>query len=480
MLQKLTAPKYLYAILLFFILLKSLESLHPFGHGDALYYHLTIAKVWLESGWNDAHLQVCGALQGGLLEYLYILPVSLFQNSILQLTSSQFLHFFLTFGLLTFFIYKFYLKDNFYASIFFLISIFTINKGSDFFLYAKNDGLMAALGFIAVIMILDSKFKKLKRYNLIIAILLGVIPLVKINGAMITLILNLIYLVQNLKTKSYRKLLINWSIQICLISLLLWRNWHFYHSPFFPVFLNIFPGDLTPAMISTFSYFMASKPTWTSIGQIFGIFFTAKIIMLSVPFFFINNFRKKKHQLNQIFIISLFILILLILKSGGIVYERWFFVCYFLNLFFIFFSWNQAFKPKLMMPLILIVLLIDSRLDQSVKRIKNLKSKYQNIESFSEKNKIWKYVPENSKILSDRWNEFFHAPPGVRIHSAECNIQAGFLPQCTEQDLLKLEAYNYAILFNNNDNPCYKKIKSSSNIITKIDGYELYKLGEKP
>jgi hypothetical protein len=476
MMQNIISPRYLKVILLFFILLKCFESFYPFGHGDALYYHLTIAKVWLESGWNDAHLQVCGALQGGLLEYLYYIPVTFFQNSILRQTSAQFLHFVLSFGLITFFIYKFYWKEKLYPSLFFLISIFTINKGSDFFLFAKNDGLVAALGFIAVIMIIDPKFKKIKHYNIIIALILGLIPLVKINGAMITFVLNIIYLVQNNKLKYYRKILVNWSIQLFLISLLIWRNWHFYHSPFFPVFLNIFPGDLTPSMISTFTYFMASKATWSSVVQILTIFFSAKIIILLSPYFFFRNLREKKHDLNLIFIISVSILLLLIVKSGGIVYERWFFVCYFLNLFFIFFSWDPTIKPNLIMPLALIVILLDSRLDQSIKRIRNLKSKYQNIETFSEKNKMWRHIPEHSKIISDRWNEFFHAPYGVRVHSAECNIQAGFLPQCTEQDVLKLNSYDFAVLFNNNLNPCYQKIRSSSLLIEKIDGYELYKI----
>jgi len=375
MLQKIITRPYLIAILIFFVCLKTLESFYPFGHGDALYYHLAIPKVWWESGWSDAHLQVCGALQGGLLEYLYVLPMALFKNSILRQTTAQFMHFSLTFGLISLFIIKNYWKERFYPCIFFLISIFTINKGSDFFLYAKNDGLVAALGFIATIMTIDTQFKKLKHYHLIMGLLFGLIPLVKINGAMITLVLNLIYLKQNLKSKSYTDILKNWAIQLLLISLLMWRNWYFYKSPFFPVFLNIFPGILTNSMINTFTYFMASKATFVSVKQILTIFFSAKIIILLCPYFFYQNFKNKKHQLNHIFLISLTILTLLLIKSGAMVYERWFFVCYFLNLYFIFFSWDLSIRPRFFMPLILIVLLLDSRLDQSIKRIKNLHNK---------------------------------------------------------------------------------------------------------
>jgi hypothetical protein len=474
--EKLTSKTALFSILIFFIFVKILESLYPFGHGDPLYYHLTIAKVWSESNWSDAHLQVCGALQGGLLEYLYIIPIALFKNSILRQTSSQLLQFFLTFGIITFFIVRYYLKENVLASIFFLISIFTINRGSDFFLFAKNDGLLASLGFIATIMVLDKKFYKLKNYDMILGLILGLIPLVKINGIMITLVLNLIYLFKNARTRSYSKILINWSMQLVFFSLLIWRNWYFYKSPLFPAFLNVFPGVLTPSMINTFTYYMSSKVNWDSFKQILTIFFSAKIVLLTIPIFFYLNVKKERHFLNSIFVVSLVILTLLILKSGGMVYERWFFVCYFLNLFFVIFSWDQIPPSKFKTPLLLLLLLLDSRLDQSLKRIFRLKSKYESIESFSNKNKLWKFIPENSMIISDRWNEFFHAPTGVRVHSAECNIQAGFLDQCTEADLIKLRPYHFAILINPKTNPCYEQIKSQSTIIDTIEDNVVFKL----
>jgi len=128
------------------------------------------------------------------------------------------------------------------------------------------------------------------------------------------------------------------------------------------------------------------------------------------------------------------------------------------------------------MPLILIVLLLDSRLDQSIKRIKNLHNKYQSIETFSEKNKMWRHIPENSIILTDRWNELFHAPTGVRIHSAECNLQADFLNRCNPEEVQKIHNYNFAILINQKDNPCYQMIKANSSVIDRIDDYELYKI----
>jgi hypothetical protein len=335
---------------------------------------------------------------------------------------------------------------------------------------------MAALAFVATLIVLDPKFKEKKYYHIILGLLFGLIPLVKINGAMITFVLNIIYLWQNLRTKTYRRIIINWSIQIILLTLLFVRNWYYYGAPFFPVFLNIFPGQLTPSMINNFTHFMASKTTWATFVQNITIFFTAKLVLLSAPIFFLLNMKNKEWEKNFVFIVSLLIFSLLMLKSGGMVYERWFFTCYFLNLYFIFFSWKQIGKSTVISFIILIALIIDSRLDQSLKRIKNLSSKYQNIESFSEKNRMWRHIPKNALILSDRWNEFFHAPSGVRIHSSECTFQAGFLDQCSTKDVEKVLVYDYAILAKPNINPCYALIKSRSNVIEKIDGYELYKI----
>ena len=146
--KKLSSAIFLIFLIIFTI--KSFESLLIYKHVDALNYHIVIAKYIVNGMWTKAWTQIPGSLMSGLFEYLYIIPHLIFNYGLKAQASSQLLHFLFSIGCGSLLLFSLFKKENFALACLAGISLLTISRGSSFFLYAKNDGVLA-LSYLATL-----------------------------------------------------------------------------------------------------------------------------------------------------------------------------------------------------------------------------------------------------------------------------------------------------------------------------------------
>ena len=461
-----------------------LEAVCFFRHGDALNYHLVGPRFWLETSWLDMTNDLWGNFQSGLFETLYLITIGIFGNTLWGQLSSQLLHFLLGQGLAAFVLYYFFKKKNKEAiGALAGLSILTISRSADFFLYAKNDGALASLGLILALMLFDDNFisKKGKKRNLILGTLMGLIPAIKMSGLFIVMPLSIYFVIKN-----YRKLsnvIITALIALIVFSPILIRNYYFIGNPFFPGLIELFPGVLTNEMKTYYLYHMSNKLSFSSFIAALKSLFTGKLIfVLFFPILFCR-LKEKKLPLFGLFVLSIFILYLLV--NGGLVVERFFFICYFLitAMIFVFLS-EKDFKNKYFY-LLLVLILIDSKVDKSIKRVTNFIPSYFQQEpldivyKYSPYASIWKGVKSTGKkeiVISDLFAQQFYSPDSFRIHQFRGRPDAEFLGKCENSDISKLQKYSYAILAEKNMNPCYEKIRNQGTKLNQVGDFILFKL----
>ena len=63
-----------YYIYFFFLLLQASQTLIPYSHGDALYYHLVGPKIWKESNWHSMWQDLVHYAQAGYFDLFYFIP----------------------------------------------------------------------------------------------------------------------------------------------------------------------------------------------------------------------------------------------------------------------------------------------------------------------------------------------------------------------------------------------------------------------
>lgn len=464
----------IYVVTFIVALIKGLEVLVPMSHGDALYYHLPIAKLWLETNFKQMHQDLCGSLQGGIFDYLYVIPIGIFGSTIIGQIASQALYY--IFGVVTALIVsikKLDLTDIYKA---FAVLIFmTIAVESDFFIYAKNDAVLAAFGFMATLEIVEDYFTKDSKKIFIKALFLGCLPLIKINGLLISAILGIYYLyrVRNLK----QSLLVG-GTSLLIATPILIRNFYFIESPFYPALLSAFPGALHPGEISYYQNAMSASPTLSSLAFHLKAFFAFKIV---IAFTILSQFKKLIVDKNLLhyFYISCSIFISYLFLNGGVEASRFYFICFFLNAF-ITLALFKGMNSRVLI-IVFVLILVDSKIDKAFKRIKTTLSRATNSESlveFTNKNiplsEIWNFIPADSKILTDNWSQLFHAKKGVRVYQYQCNKEAYFLNDC--DDISKLSNFDYVILakFKNTMNICTEHIRTRYTKLTELNEYELY------
>ena len=79
---------------LFFLLLQATQTLIPYSHGDALYYHLVGPKLWKESNWSSMWEDLSHYAQAGYFDLLYFIPTYFIESKLVNQIVCQFIHFF--------------------------------------------------------------------------------------------------------------------------------------------------------------------------------------------------------------------------------------------------------------------------------------------------------------------------------------------------------------------------------------------------
>ncbi|MDO9182807.1 MAG: hypothetical protein Q7U04_10385, partial [Bacteriovorax sp.] len=262
----------------FLFCLKFFEALTPFAHGDPLYYHLVLGKLWNLEGFKNAHLDTCGAMQAGILEYVYGLLQFVIENKLIIQVVSQELHFLLSIGFISLLFLYLYFKNSNPITLLLSIGFLTIGQGSNFFLYAKNDGFMALMAFISTYLVVEKRLLQKTSEIILLALILIMVPLIKINGIIFVIILNFI-IVWNLRHQ-FKKIVILAFSQLIFIFPLFYRNWYFLKSPFFPALIKRFPGIMSAEMISNYTFYMGKPLTFENALNYLKLFFLGKYLFI--------------------------------------------------------------------------------------------------------------------------------------------------------------------------------------------------------
>jgi len=468
--------------------IKFLEALKLYGHGDALNYHLAGARLWLETSWAEMSRDLYDNFQEGIFQIVYLIPVAIFGNTIWAQVMAQEIHFLLSLGLGSLLLIRVFKKRP-YLGYLAGITLLAINKSADFFLYAKNDGVLASMALLTYLFISRIDFaKNLKgeKRAIIIGLLLGLLPAIKLSGLYITLPLSLYYVWLN--RAQFKNVLIAGGFSILPLAPIILRNWYFLKSPLFPGLLGIFPGNLTEGLISYYTGFMSKPLTLETFKLQLNVFFMGKAIFLIAPVLLALNIKNKKGN-SSAYIIALITFGLYLITNGGVISPRFFFSAYFLTTYFIFESLKKT-PPKT--PLIiglLLFTLVDSKIDKSVRRVIKHLPKYATqtpkeiLRNESWMTKAWDYIQAEpagkTLVISDEFAQSFYAPKGVRVIKYMGHPDAEFIANCHDKDsLAKLYAYHYAILGRNYNNLCHGVISRKAKLIGKVEHYKIYDLRE--
>ena len=475
----LSSLKFIKGLTLFVFAVRFLQSFGMLKHGDALYYHLVGGRYWVESSLNEMTETFHPFFLAGLFDYFYVIPNFLFGPTLLTQLVGQNMHYMASVGLGCFFLFK-YFKGSYWAYLAPLI-LLTISKSQDFFFYAKNDGVVASLGLLAALLIIEKGFmRKLSGWKrtISIGILLGLLPAIKMYGLFASAALGLTFVYYN--KKEWQKI-----IMVCLLALLAWspillRNYIYLDAPLFPGLLNKFPGNLTEGMINYLTNSLNAKVGITEVFLHFKAAFMGKALFLLAPILFVLNFKNKKEG-NSFFALVLLYMFFYGGLNGGWIFERYYFVCYFWLAFFIIRSLSLYNLKAWGIPLLILVILIDGKVDKGVSRtIKRFKlyakakDSREIIRKVSKFTEFWDHVKPNTLILSDRASEIFYAPPGVRMHNFTESREAEFIFKCKTEDLKNLRPYSYALLERGENNPCYQAIRGKGKLLHQVYNYKLY------
>lgn len=457
-----SSPAYLYLFGLVF-LLKLLEACFPFGHGDALYYHLVIPKLIYHRGLSWMYENFQEAFQSGIVEFFWLPLYALFKNTMATQLVAQVSHFLggLALGSLL-------LGIRFGAVA--AIAGLTLAKGADFFLYAKTDGFLASLSLLCFCLLFDDRFKRYQRWGWV---LLGLLPAIKLNGLFVSSSFGVIALVK-IRPFRWKNLGLTFIGVLPFLGLVL-RNYLYLESPLFPGLLGVFPGVIPEGIIEYYQDNLARAGGIQVLSSL-KLFAGGKVLMWAlIPLGFWVAIKKQWSKLLPLFS-SLLIFFMYLGINGEVNGPRFIFPCYFLNLYFIFSVLSNFKNPKLLI-LLCLLSLVDSRLDHSLKRIKKaFKTPPEQWSSrFIHLTGFWRYIPSQGqvKILTNGFSNQFYLPPSAFLSNARQNHQGHFLFSC--KDLRELTQFEYFILWERSEEgQCEKQIREQGLFIAKIDDYSLY------
>jgi hypothetical protein len=460
-------------VFIFIFLSRCIESLLPYDHSDALYYHLAGAKIWYFESFKHLILNLPSYAQAGMFDLFYY-PLFFLHLSLVKTQSlAQFLHFFCSIGLAAIFCLSTGRKSLW--SVLAALSMLTIAKDGSYFVFAKNDGVLALMGLFLCYSVVERKPWWL------IAILMGSLPLIKLSGIYVVIPTSLLYVYLN---RNFKDVIRVASISVLMLSLALLKNYFITGNPFFPGATNHFRGLLSQSMIDYNLGFFGNGVTLNTFKGLLTDLFLGKIILLfSIPVFF-YNLKRKNFSPNFYFLTAITIFSIYLITNGGYQAARFFFSCHFLLIYFLFVSLKHLELNPLWMTLILLLILADAKVDKSVKRawfaIRDYAtlSDSQIVLKHIPHTHFWQFLPKANEpklILTDYVSESYYLPPQYTLHIPDHSPQADFLYHCEGNNINELNRYQFALLMKNLANPCYEKIRKGK-LLTSKNGFELFEL----
>mgnify|MGYP000023535215 FL=1 len=475
-------------------MMKALECLLPTPHGDALYYHLVAPKIWASSSWSEMSLDLSHYVQAGYFDLIYFIPFSFSDSLMKNQIAGQFLHFFFSIGLASLLCLR-WVNHRVWGPLA-AISMLTIARDSGFFHYAKNDGALALVSLVAAGLIYRAKYlgKDQEKFSLVvIGLMLGLVPSIKMSGLLVVLPLSLYFVWQNRYKVS--NIVITGSIALLVFLPALAKNYIYTGNIFFPALVSRFPGFLTQPMLDHYSFFYGNPMTLDTFGIQIRDFLTGKFLFIIHPILMWLNYKSGRSSLNFFAWLSLAAFGLYLVFNGSLPHPRYFFSSYFLLVLFIFLSLkamsedpktSSFFTTKTGLVLLILIVMSDAKLDLVGRNIRDaVTGHYSLTEQEMVRREIpltalWDKIEANDSevvdyVISDSYSSSYYLPRGVRLHTAKQSYGAEFLLDChIQDDLSRLKFYRYSLLSSENSNLCYQFIRDHGTLLTELKGLKLY------
>ena len=466
---------------LLFVFLKFLDCFAPFQHVDALALYLTFNKVVVESSWqemiNDTNFYYSLT---GYFHHLFYIPALVFKRGIPLQGTAQVLHFLFGLGLASFLVFK-NIKQKHLKSIA-GIGLLTISADSEFLQYAKSDGVVAMLLLVFVIILFNNINQLNQKISLVLGGILGLAIGVKLSALYSVIPLALFFYYQLIRKKEYKLVLLSGFTTLIMISPLLLRNYLVTGNPLFPGLLGVFPGNVPIEMREFFNAHLKLNISdfWSYLSHT-KYLFKGKVILYLFPVLIYINFKRQNHLNNQIAFVGLLPFVMYMVLAGGIPYIRFIFPVYFILIYFIFKSLDQLEIDKKWLWLLLVVCLVDSKIDKSVKRTWEFfqllpATEVEIVRARTYHSQVWERITPNesgkTRILSDYLAESFYAPQNVRLYHYPVNKHAVFLKNCL--DVSEIEKFDYAFLSNRINSACTRAIQTQWNLIHTMGEHKVF------
>ena len=215
-------------------------------------------------------------------------------------------------------------------------------------------------------------------------------------------------------------------------------------------------------------------------------FFGGKLVLYLTPILFIYLLAKRR-PISPWFALPLVSFALYLMANGGILYERYYFPAYFAMAFFLVSETPSNILTSKIWGLVFVVLiLLDSKIDKSFKRIKDTFKLYLSApdaltiaETVAPVMKLFHSIPANSQVLSNQLSEVYYAKEGVRMIQYSANLDAEFLGRCLTGEENLVDHYSFAIMAPSFENNCTLAITKTWVPITSEGEYTLYAKSQK-
>jgi hypothetical protein len=434
-------------------------------------------------------------VQAGYFDLIYFIPFTLSDSLMKNQIAGQFLHFFFSIGLASLLCLR-WVNHRIWGPLA-SISMLTIARDSGFFHYAKNDGALALASLVAAWLIYRAKYlgKDQGKFSLVvIGIMLGLVPGIKMNGLLVVLPLSLYFVWQNRYKVS--NIVITGGIALLVFLPVLIKNYIYTGNVFFPALVSRFPGFLTQPMLDHYSYYYGNSMSLETFGIQIRDFLTGKLLFIIHPILMWLNYKSGRSSLNFFAWLSITAFGLYIVFNGSLPHPRYFFPSYFLLVLFIFLSLkarsedpktSRFFTAKTTLILLVLIILSDTKLDLLGRNIRDaVTGHYSLTEQEMVRREIpltalWEKIEANDTevvdyVISDSHSSSYYLPRGVRLHTAKQSHGAEFLLDChSQEDLSRLKFYRYSLLSSENSNLCYQFIRDHGTLLTELKGIKLYK-----
>lgn len=489
-----------------YLIITLLHALLPQTNGDPLYYHLSSAWYWSQNKGISFVKWQTWWLQGGTIEYFFMIISLICKNKFVVLISAQLFHYFVGLLLSAIIVYK--SARLFQPVLFSLLTVLcfiTFSEDGMMFVRAKNDGFTLFFIISTCYITMNYFLKKKKDHFFLIYLFLLFSLSIKHTALFFLLTFIPILWICDIK---WNEMSFNGWIKTHLWYLTLFlpvglpviaRNWFYTGNPFFPAMNNIFKSQYMDSYIED-----VVKNFFYIKGSLFQIIFSnvKRFVLAKIPFVVFALFPLLHNRLlNFLSLIIIGSFVVLCIVTGQGKYSRFaFYMFALLSISSITVLWylkkRFTISRKWMVMVLCVLIVINSNIDRPFSQVFTKVAPFLFLNhsfaaDFSYRKQsylIQKWINENLegtvKIFSFSDNECYFLNENVMLSTPFNNIEASQVlkAKSIEEFISLLHFYRFthvqiegdvnriAILKNIGD------YNMNFELLKNINGYAIYKL----